>query len=87
MSAAPADQFAVAETQALEDARTRLSSNDDTRADLQREVMGAELKLALKDLREGVRGMIRVSPLTSVFAAALIGMVMARRRRRRDVRR
>ena len=89
MTVAPPDQFPVAdkEAQALAAARADLSDNDNARNQLRREVMGVELKMALRDLREGLRGMIRVSPLTSVITAALIGAAWSRRSRRRPVRR
>ena len=90
MTAAPPDQFAVAdkEAEALAAARSDLSNNDDARTQLRREMMGVEFKMALRNFREGLRGMIRVSPLTSVITAALIGAAWSRRgRRRRPVRR
>ena len=79
MSAALADKTA----QTLETARADLARNETERQNLQRKAAGAELGLALRDLKEGLRGMIRVSPLVSVFAAAVLGAAWARRRPRR----
>ena len=89
MSTAPPESSIVADeaTQALAGARADLSSNDEARTQLRREMTGAQLALALRDLREGVRGMIRVSPLISVMTAAIVGAVWARRRPRKPVRR
>ena len=89
MSAAPPDQFDVVDkaAESLAGARAQLAANDDERSQLQRQMMGAEFRLALRDLRDGVRGMIRVSPLLSVATAALIAAFWARRGRRRPVRR
>jgi Flp pilus assembly protein CpaB len=89
MSAAPLDKFTVAnkDAAALAGARADMSANEDEHSKLQRKVTGAELRLALRDLRDGVRGMIRVSPLISVATAALIGAAWARRGRRRPVKR
>ncbi len=89
MSAAPPDQFDVADkaAQALAGAHAQLTANDDTRKQLRREVAGAEFRLALRNLREGLRGMIRVSPLLSIATAALLGAAWSRRGRRRPIRR
>lgn len=40
----------------------------------------AQLRLALRNLTEGVRGMIRVSPLSSVFLGVVIGIALGKRR-------
>ena len=59
-----------------------LAPEGEERRNLRRAVDKLELRLALRDLAEGVRGLIRVTPLTAVFAATLLGMSLARRRRR-----
>jgi hypothetical protein len=64
-----------------------LAPEREERRDLRRAVDKLELRLALRDLTEGVRGLIRVTPLTAVFAATLLGMALARRRRRPPLRR
>ncbi len=89
MSAEPLDQFTVADSdaKALAGATSDLAHHNDARAQLRREVAGVELRQAMKDLREGVRGMIRVSPLLSVMTAAFIGAAWARRGPRRPAAR
>ena len=89
MSAAPPDEFAVAATapETLATAQAELSVNDDERLQLRRKMAVTELRLAVRDLQQGLRGMIRVSPLLSVATAALIGAAWSRRGRRRQVRR
>jgi hypothetical protein len=87
MTVATPDQFVDKTAQALAEARADLSAADDARAELKSKAAGVELKLALRDLREGVRGMIRVSPLISVFVAAAFGAAWARSGRKRPVRR
>src|SRR5437763_809869 len=62
-----------------------LAENADTRDKLQDEADKRQLRVALHDLAEGVRGMIRVSPLASVIGGIAFGMMLARRRRRHRV--
>ena len=43
----------------------------------------AQLRLAMRNLTEGVRGMIRVSPLSSVFLGVVFGIALGKRGIRR----
>jgi hypothetical protein len=67
-------------------AHAELAAADDARTQLRRVSDKAELRLALRDLAEGLRGMIRVAPLASVAAAVGFGMLLNRRRRPRPRR-
>ena len=59
-----------------------LATERSERKEARRALDKLELRLAFRDLAEGLRGLIRVTPLTAVFAATLFGMALARRRRR-----
>ena len=53
-----------------------LFANADARRDLQRRADKVELRLAFRELTDGVRGLIRVAPLTSVAAGVAVGMML-----------
>jgi hypothetical protein len=60
--------------------QAELADNHDARTQLRREADKVELRLALRDLADGFRGMIRVAPLLSVGAAVAFGLMFGRRR-------
>ena len=58
-----------------------LFANADARRDLRRKADKVELRLAFRELTDGVRGLIRVAPLTAVFAGIAIGIGLGKRSR------
>ena len=60
-----------------------LAANDDARTQIRRQADKAQLRLALHDLKSGLRGMIRVAPLASVFVGVALGVALGKRRSRR----
>ena len=60
-----------------------IAANVDERKALRRKVDKVEFGLALHDLAEGVRGLIRVTPFTAVLAGVALGMAVGARRRGR----
>jgi hypothetical protein len=60
-----------------------LAAQSAARDKLREEADKRELRLALHDLAEGLRGMIRVHPLASVVGGVGLGLLLARRRKRR----
>ena len=85
MTIAPPHEFPIEEAAA--EAREDLAANADARKALRREIDKSELRLAVRDLTEGLRGAIRVAPLVSVAAAVALGVAWGRRGRPRAVRR
>ena len=73
------------ESAALErdEALADLAAHADAGAKIRREADKAELRLALRELAEGMRGIVRVAPLTAVLAGVAAGMLLSRRRRPR----
>ena len=68
--------------QEREEALAGLAAHAEAGARIRREVDKTELRLAMRELAEGLRGMIRVAPLTSVLAGLATGLVISARRRR-----
>ena len=64
-----------------------LVENADRRTQLRRQSNRAQVKLALGDLAEALRGFIRAAPLTAVATAAGVGALIATRKRRRPIAR
>lgn len=60
-----------------------IAANAETHDELREEADKRELRLAVHNLAEGVRGMIRVNPLSSILVGVAVGMMLSRRRRRR----
>ena len=58
----------------------------EARKELRRAADRAELHVALHEMAEGLRGLIRVAPFASIAAAAALGMFWSRRRARRPLR-
>ncbi|MDE3176008.1 MAG: hypothetical protein KGM15_07875 [Pseudomonadota bacterium] len=52
------------------------------RDEIQRQADRAQLRLALRDLASGLRGMIRAAPLASVLVGVAIGVALGKRSRR-----
>jgi hypothetical protein len=72
----------------LSDEHDDLAAHADSRRDLRRRVDKVEMRLAFRDLADGVRGFIRVKPFTAVLAGVLVGAALARRSKgKRSVRR
>jgi hypothetical protein len=71
---------AAAETDAFE-------ASADARAELRQQADKRQLRLAMRDLAEGVRGFIRVAPLTTVVVGFAVGMLLRGRKRRPPPRR
>jgi hypothetical protein len=67
-------------------ARVALDANVEARTQLRREVGKREFRLAIHDLAEGLRGIIRAAPLAALLAGVSAGY-MLRGRRRGPVRR
>jgi hypothetical protein len=63
--------------------RADLAANADARAKLRRQVDKTELRLAFRDLAEGVRGMIHVAPFTAILVGVATGIAFGARRRPR----
>ena len=83
------DDFAAAEARlegAAAASHASLAANAEARARLRRQADKTELRLAFRDLAEGVRGMIRSAPLTAVLVGVAAGMALSRRRQRRPTR-
>jgi hypothetical protein len=74
---------AAGDFEAAAAAHAEIAAGEDARVQLRREADKAELRLALRDLAEGLRGMIRVAPLVSVAAGVGFGLLLSRRRSRR----
>jgi ElaB/YqjD/DUF883 family membrane-anchored ribosome-binding protein len=74
------------ETETPADMR-ELADTADARKRLRRQADRTELRLALADLAESLRGFVRSAPLTAVAAAAALGVVFSRRKRRQPARR
>ena len=60
--------------------RDELFSNAHARSNIRARVDKEELNLAMRDLSEGTRGMIRVAPFTAVVVGIALGMMVGRRR-------
>jgi hypothetical protein len=60
-----------------------LFANAGVRRDLRRRADKVELRLAFRDLTDGVRGLIRVAPLTAVLAGVALGIGLGKRSRPR----
>ena len=58
-----------------------LFANAGVRRDLRRRADKVELRLAFRDLTDGVRGLIRVAPLTAVLAGVALGIGLGKRSR------
>jgi ElaB/YqjD/DUF883 family membrane-anchored ribosome-binding protein len=67
--------------------RRELSENAEQRTRLRKQADKAELRLALRDFAESLRGFIRAAPLTAIATAAGVGAVLATRKRRRPAAR
>ncbi len=78
----PGNSFEAAAT-----AHAELAAADDERTRLRGETDKVEFRVAMHDLAEGLRGMIRVAPFASVAAGVVLGMLLRRRRRPRPMRR
>jgi len=85
-------EAAASEAEAVQGAATEqersidheaLSANADTRRDLRRRADKLELRLAFRDLADGVRGLIRVAPFTAVLAGVALGLSLSKRSRSR----
>jgi hypothetical protein len=85
-------QAAASETKALEDAapdeeisvdQAALFANADARRDIRRRADKVEMRLAFRELTDGVRGLIRVAPLTAVLAGIVVGVGLGKRSRTR----
>ncbi len=63
--------------------RADLAANADARARLRRQAEKTELRLAFRNLAEGVRGMIRVAPFTALLVGVASGVALGARRRPR----
>jgi hypothetical protein len=63
--------------------RADLTANADARAKLRQQVDKTELRLAFRNLAEGVRGMIRVAPFTALLVGVAAGITFGARRRPR----
>ncbi len=61
----------------------QLFANADERRDLRRKADKVELRLAFRELTDGVRGLIRVAPLTAVLAGIVVGVGLGKRSRTR----
>ncbi len=73
------DDAIAAETAAsLDD----LAENAVARSNLRRQVNKREFRLAIHDLAEGLRGIVRVAPVTAVLAGVAAGLMIGKRRRR-----
>jgi hypothetical protein len=79
-------EAAVSEADAVQETLPDLSSdqqalfaNADVRRDLRRKADKVELRLAFRELTDGVRGLIRVAPLTFVLAGVLLGVGLGKR--------
>ena len=70
-----------------DDLAAGLDAADVARTELRREADRVQLRVALHDLAEGFRGMIRVAPFASVATAVAVGLLMGRRKRRAPARR
>jgi hypothetical protein len=57
-------------------------ANAEARAELRQQADKQQLRLAMRDLTEGVRGVIRVAPLTALVVGLAAGMLLRRNRRR-----
>jgi hypothetical protein len=64
-----------------------LTAYDEARTQLRREADKAQLRMAVHDLAEGLRGMIRVAPFASVGVAVALGLLFGRRRSRKPAMR
>jgi hypothetical protein len=60
-----------------------LFANADARRDMRRKADKVELRLAFRELTDGVRGLIRVAPLTAVVAGVVLGIGLGKRSRAR----
>jgi hypothetical protein len=60
-----------------------LFANANVRRDLRRKADKVELRLAFRELMDGVRGLIRVAPLTAVLAGVVLGIGLGKRSRAR----
>jgi hypothetical protein len=58
-----------------------LAAQSAARDKLRQEVDKREWRLALHDLAEGLRGVIRVHPLASVMGGVALGVMLLRRKR------
>jgi predicted nucleic acid-binding protein len=81
-------EAAASEAEAVQDAAPEqelsldheaLFANADTRRDLRRKADKVELRLAFRDLADGVRGLIRVAPFTAVLAGVALGLSLGKR--------
>jgi len=85
LSAAASAEGRVAEAEVR--SLDALDANADARADLRLEADKRQLRLAMRDLVEGVRGVVRVAPLTAVVVGLAAGMLLRGRKRRPPPRR
>jgi hypothetical protein len=60
-----------------------LAANAATRSQLRREVDKRELRMAGRDIAEGLRGIIRAAPFVAVMAGVAAGLAIGGRRHRR----
>ena len=67
----------------LPEASADLVAEVETRKELRRAADKAEFRVALHDMAEGLRGLIRVAPFVSIGLAASLGMLWSRRRARK----
>jgi hypothetical protein len=77
MAAASRDRMKAAEAE-----NDALAADADARARLREQADKRQLRAALRDLTEGVRGMVRVAPLTAVVVGVAAGMLLRGRKRR-----
>ena len=77
-AASAESRIAEAEVRSLD----ALDANADARADLRQEADKRQLRLAMRDLVEGLRGVVRVAPLTALIVGVAAGMVLRGRKRR-----
>jgi glutamine synthetase adenylyltransferase len=82
-AASAEDRVAEAEVRSLE----ALDANAEARAGLRQQADKQQLRIAVRDLVEGVRGMVRVAPLTAVVVGLAAGMLLRGRKRRPPPRR
>jgi len=91
-SAEDLTQAAASEAKATADAapdeeisvdQAALFANADARRDIRRRADKVEMRLAFRELTDGVRGLIRVAPLTAVLAGIVIGVGLGKRSRTR----
>jgi hypothetical protein len=80
MNAIPAES---ARTRAAEASLDALAANADARSQLRRQVDRREFRLAIRDLAQGLRGVIRAAPVSAVLVGIAFGACLSARMRRR----